>query len=134
MENNTTTKRVPYRASINGTRNRLTVRGKDPAFEYRIVNDDEDRVLTLQERGYEIVTHAAEIGDKRVATPRKEGAPVQISVGGGKKAYLMRTKKEWYDEDQAEKAKQIDAIENSLNGTPNDGYGKVEIAQRDSSK
>ena len=122
-------KRKTYRASINGTRNIMTVKGKDPDFVYRFVNDDEDRVAEMQERGYEIVTHDVQVGDKRVATPKKEGAPVQKSVGQGKKAYLMRIKKEWYEEDAQAKAEQVDALDKAIKGTVAD-YGKIEMEDR----
>lgn len=124
------TKRQAVRAGITGRRNKLTITGKEPGFEYRIVNDDDDRVMELQERGYEIVTHDAKVGDKRVGIPKKEGTPIQISVGGGKKAYLMRQKKEWYDEDQAAKQLEVDAQEASLKGGSNSDYGKLEINQK----
>lgn len=123
------TKRKAVRAGVNGRRNKLTIAGKEPGFEYRIVNDDDDRVMDLQERGYEIVTHAATVGDKRVGIPKKEGSPVQISVGGGKKAYLMRQKEEWYKEDQEAKQIEVNDLESSLKGDSNSDYGKLEISR-----
>lgn len=123
-------KRKSVRAGINGRRNKLSIQGKEPGFEYRIVNDSDDRVMDLQERGYEIVTHAATVGDKRVGIPKKEGTPIEISVGGGKKAYLMRIKQEWYDEDQLAKQADIDITEDSLRTSPDGDYGRVEIAKK----
>jgi hypothetical protein len=122
-------KRKTVRSAINGRRNKLTIAGKDPAFEYRIVNDMDNRVVDLQERGYEVVTHEASVGDKRVGIPKKEGSPVEISVGGGKKAYLMRIKKEWYDEDQVAKLQDIEETEKALQATSNGEYGKVDITR-----
>ena len=123
-------KRKTVRASINGTRNKLTIVGKEPGYVYRIVNDQDDRIMDLQERGYEIVTHSATVGDKRVGTPKKEGSPVEISVGGGKKAYLMRQKQEWYDEDQAAKQELVDDLEATLKSDSNSDYGKLEITRK----
>ena len=123
-------KRKTVRAGVNGRRNKLTIVGKEPDFEYRIVNDDDGRIMDLQERGYEIVTHTATVGDKRVGVPKKEGSPIEISVGGGKKAYLMRQKKEWYDEDQAAKQELVDDLEASLKGDSNSDYGKLEINRK----
>lgn len=131
-ETKETKKRKSYRASINGTRNKLTVRGKDPDYVYRFVNDTDDRILELQERGYEIVTHNAEVGDKRVATPKKEGTPNQVSVGGGTKAYLMRIKKEWYEEDAAAKAEEVDKLDEAIRGTKTD-YGQIKLEERTNS-
>ena len=126
MEN----KRVTVRAAINGRRNKLTIAGKEAGFEYRVVNDTDNRIAELQERGYEIVTHNASVGDKRVGTPKKEGTPVEIAVGGGKKAYLMRIKDEWYKEDQAAKLEDIAETEKSLQATSDGDYGKVSITQK----
>lgn len=123
-------KRKSYRDSINGSRGVLTVKNKDPNFVYRIVNDDADRIAQLQERGYEVVTQNTPIGDKRVATPTQEGSPVQINVGQGKKAYLMRIKKEFYDEDQAAKQAEVDAIEQAAAGSTAGDYGSIKIETR----
>jgi hypothetical protein len=120
-------KRKSYRDSINGTRGVLTVKNKDPNYVYRIVNDIDDRILNLTERGYEIVTQDTPVGDKRVSVPTKEGTPVQISVGQGKKAYLMRIKKEFYDEDQVAKQTDIDASEQIIRSGQGGDYGSVKV-------
>ncbi len=118
------------RASVNGKRNVLTVSGKDPNFEYRIVNDTGDRVASMQERGYEIVTDkGVTVGDRRIANPTQEGSPVQASVGGGTKAYVMRIRKDWYEEDQAAKAAQTAEVEAAMKRDAKEGmYGKLEIS------
>ena len=70
------------RSSINGTRNKLNVRGKEPGYVYRIVNDIDDRIQSFQEMGYEIVTdNTVTVGDKRISNVSQEGSPVQVSVG-----------------------------------------------------
>ncbi len=118
------------RASVNGKRNVLTVSGKDPNFEYRIVNDTGDRVASMQERGYEIVTDkGVTVGDRRIANPTQEGSPVQASVGGGTKAFVMRIRKDWYEEDQAAKAQQTAEVEAAMKRDAKEGmYGKLEIS------
>ena len=131
MDDKLTAKRKPRRTSISGTRNVLTVSGKEPGYEYRIVNDDGDRISQFEEMGYEIVKDKnITVGDRRIANPTKEGSPVQVSVGGGTKAYVMRIKKEWYDEDQAAKAKHVDDIEKGTLKEAREAtdYGKVSIA------
>lgn len=130
MAETLTMKRQPRRASVNGTRNRLTVKGKDPAFEYRVVNDEDDRIQQFQELGYEIVNDTkVQVGDKRVAVPSAEGSPVKISVGGGKMAYVMRIRKEFYDEDQKTKATQINETEATMkkDARINADFGKLEL-------
>ena len=121
----------PRRTAINGTRNRLNVRGQEPGYVYRIVNDVDDRVQSLQERGYEIVTdNTVTVGDKRIANPTQEGSPVKVSVGLGVNAYVMRQKQEWYDEDKALKQKQVDEVEEQMKQNAKDAgfYGKLKIS------
>ncbi len=119
-------KRVPI-----GTRNILTVDGKDPAFHYRIINDTGDRVQEFVDAGYELVdAKSVRIGDKRLNQASTEGSISQISVGQGDKGYLVRIKKEWYEEDQRSKQTKVQAIEDAtkqkaLNGT----YGKLDITR-----
>ncbi len=110
------------------SRNVLTVKGKDPEFEYRIVNDAADRIQTFQEAGYEIV-QASEvvIGDKRVNNATPEGTLAQISVGKGDKAYLMRQRKDFYAEDQAAKLARIDQLERTMKQDATSAGGKFEI-------
>lgn len=119
------------RTPINGTRSRLTVRGKEPGFVYRIVNDTEDRIASLQEMGYEIVTDSSvTVGDKRIANPSQEGSPVKVSVGQGTQAYVMRQKQEYFDEDQAAKNARNDELEAGMKkeAASSGFYGKLKIS------
>lgn len=99
-----TRKRTP----ING-RNILSVSNKEAGYEYRFVNDVGDRVEIFKERGWELVDAAdVRIGDRRVDSATTLGSKAQASVDKvGTKAFLMRIKGEWYQEDQADKAKSI---------------------------
>lgn len=118
--------RAKTRVRVQGHRGRLNVQGKDPAFEYRIVNDSEEgqRVQQFLDAGWEIDTSKQiKIGENRVNKASAEGTPNQISVGGGLKAYLMRIPKEFYDEDQAIKLQEIDEFEKAIK--PDGTYGSV---------
>lgn len=120
------------RSPINGTRNRLSVRGQEDGYVYRIVNDLDDRIQSLREIGYEIVTDSkVSVGDKRIANPTQEGSPVKVSVGNGIQAYVMRQKKEFFDEDQAAKAAKVDELEASMKREAKDAgfYGKFKIGE-----
>lgn len=99
-----TRKRTP----ING-RNILSVSNKEAGYQYRFVNDVGDRVELFKERGWELVDAAdVRIGERRVDSATTLGSKAQASVDkSGTKAFLMRIKDEWYQEDQAEKAKSI---------------------------
>ena len=103
----------PRRTPI-GKRNRLSVENKDPNYVYRIVNDLDGRVQDMMDRDYEIV-HTAEVGDKRVDAISSLGSAKQISVGNGLKAIVMRKRRDWHDDDQALKQKEIDDLEASMN-------------------
>jgi hypothetical protein len=120
----------PQRTPV-GQRNILTVKGKDPAFEYRIVNDIDDRISQFKAAGYEIVPdEAASIGDKRVTAATSIGSGKQISVGQGTKAFLMRIPKEWYQEDQALKLGHVAAIEQATKEKALDGtYGDLKLSR-----
>lgn len=127
-----TKKARPRRASINGTRNILNVSGKDPNFEYRIVNDTGDRIALFEEAGYELVTDSKiKVGDRRLANPTKEGSPVKVSVGGGQQAFLMRIPKEFYAEDQEKKNAYVDEQEKGMirEAKANSDYGKLEVSR-----
>jgi hypothetical protein len=96
-----------------GSRNILTVKGKDPNYEYRIVNDVDDRIEQFKEAGYEIVSNSSDVqvGDKRVNSASSEGSVKQMAVGQGTKAYLMKIKKDWFQEDQQAKQRRVDELE-----------------------
>ena len=120
-------KRVP----VSG-RNILTVAGKDPDYAYRIVNDDEDRITRFLDAGYTVVgEESVEVGDKRVSKPTAEGSVKQVSVGGGKKAYVMRIRKDWYEEDQKAKQSFVDQQEATIKQKAQDGtYGSLTIGNK----
>lgn len=122
----------PTRTPINGTRQILSVKGKEPGYEYRIVNDEGDRVALMQEQGYEIVTDKdVRIGDRRIANPTQEGTPAKVSVGGGMQGYLMRIKSDWYAEDQAAKQKQVDESEAAMKADAKkfSDYGELKLSR-----
>ncbi len=115
-----------------GARSRLAVKGKEPGFHYRIVNDVEGRIQDFIDAGYEVVSDdGVTVGDKRIANPTQEGSPVKIHVGGGNQAYLMRIKDEWKAEDDAAKQAQINDLEESMkaNAKQNSFYGDIKISK-----
>lgn len=111
-------------------RNRLTVKDKDPNFVYRIVNTTDahgsDRISSFLEHGYELVEQA-QVGDKRVDISAGLGSVSEFSVGQGKKAVVMRIRKDWYDEDQAAKLAQVNAVEQTMHRDSKADYGKIDI-------
>ena len=127
MANTKTTTR-PQRTPL-ANRSVLSVKGREPGYEYRIVNDVGDRVEMFKSMGYEVVADdSVQIGERRIANPSREGSPVQVSVGGGTKAFLMRQKDIWYKEDQATKEAQLKDQEQAMRTEAQSGmYGKLKI-------
>jgi hypothetical protein len=122
-----------------GTRNRLSVTGKDENYVYRFVNDIGDRVHQFQEGGYEIVTKEHhKVGDNRVDVASSEGTVATISVGvrpdgQAQRAVLMRINREWYDEDQEAKLADIKETQRQLKNPTKDGetvadFGDLKIS------
>jgi len=114
-----------------GARTILTVKGKDPNYEYRIVNDVEDRITQFLDAGYEIVAdEAVKVGDGRVSQGSSIGSQKHLSVGQGTKAFVMRIKKEFFEEDQEAKQRRVNELESSIKQKALDGnYGKLEITR-----
>lgn len=115
----------PRRTPI-AKRNRLEIQNKEAGYVYRIVNDVDDRVLQLQEQGYEIVPNAkvGAIGNRRVDNPTALGSSSHISVGQGTKAVVMRQREEFYREDQEIKQQTVDDTEQSMKN-PQADYGSI---------
>ena len=114
-----------------GRRQVLNVVGKEPGFVYRVVNDEGDRISTFQEAGWELVKgEDVKVGDSRIGKASAEGSAAQVSVGGGKKAFVMRIKEEWYAEDQAAKQDHVNQIEQATKEKALDGtYGELRIGR-----
>lgn len=119
---------VKKRRTPVGQRNVLTVSGKDPDYVYRVVNDESDRISQFLDGGYEICNaDEVRVGDRRVGNATPEGSQAQVSVGGGRKAIVMKIRKEFYQEDQAAKHKRVDDIERALRNPDGADYGKLVI-------
>lgn len=120
----------PTRSSLS-VRNRLSVKGKEDGFVYRIVNDLDDRIERLQEAGYELCSkeQVGAVGDKRVDNTSSVGSTAHFSVGQGTKAVVMRIRQDWYKEDQDTKQQELDSLEASMkqDARKASDYGKLSI-------
>lgn len=88
---------------------------KDPDYEYRFVNDRDDRPYQFEQAGWEPVDATAiNIGNVVGDKPSNLGSKALVSVGQGDKALLMRIRKEYYEEDQRDKQSQNDRIEQAM--------------------
>jgi hypothetical protein len=111
----TTRTERPTRIPVSGEgRNILSINDQDPNYVYRWVNDVEGRIDRFKAGGYEFV-HSTDIaGDRSTENASNASTVLSKKVGNGITAYAMRIKREWYEEDQASKAKAIDDKEESL--------------------
>lgn len=119
----------PERIPVSGNRDILTVRNQDPAYVYRWVNDTEDRIERFKLGGWEHVEDA-NVGQRTADRADAIKGTVSKYVGANRTAYLMRIKREWYEEDQASKEKILKEREEAmlLNEKNAEGrYGKVSI-------
>ena len=120
----------PNRVKIGGFRDVLAVHGLDTEnFVFRWVVDRGSRIARLTARGYEPQPQEEGIyvGDARIGVASAVGSTITASAGGGdEKLVLMRIKREWYEEDQKEKADEVDALEESMRQDFGDGrYGSI---------
>ena len=104
---------------------------KDPNFVYRFVNDTGSRIDQMKQAGYEIVEDDNLIvGDARVSDPTSQGSGKRVISKDGTVSYLMRQKKDWYEEDQAAKQKHNDEIEAAMKQQASEGmYGSIKTSR-----
>jgi hypothetical protein len=120
------------RSPVEG-RNKLAVKGKDPNYEYRVVNDTDDRVNDLLDRGYVFETsEEVRVGDSRLIDGSTgQGKIRTLNVGGGIKALLMKIRKDWFAEDQEAKQELVKKTEAAMRSNPSEGtYGKVDLTKK----
>lgn len=104
---------------------------KDSDFVYRFVNDIGSRIEQMKQAGYEIVTDDNLIvGDARVSDPNQMGSAKRVVSKDGTVQFLMRQKKEYYEEDQAAKQAHNDEIERAMKQTASEGmYGSIKTSR-----
>jgi hypothetical protein len=79
----------------------------------RLVNDTDDRIERFKLAGWSPVENEA-VGDPHAGDPSSVGSLVTKSVGAGTKAVLMEIPQDLYDNDQADKPKRWDALEEAM--------------------
>ena len=121
------------RHPIGAKRDVLTVQNPDENYVYRVVNDNPGRIDRFKEAGYELVENAT-LGTSHADGSQADAGVVSKDVGKGVTAYVMRQRRDWYDEDQAAKQRRIDEAEDGMRKkkvNPNEStdgtYGEVKI-------
>lgn len=84
-----------------------------PGFIRRIVNDVDDRIERFKIAGWTPVENES-IGDPHAGDPSRVGSITTKSVGAGVKAILMEIPEDLYREDQKEKQRAVDALEEAM--------------------
>ena len=133
------------RVPLGTMRSQLAVESIE-GYVLRWVNDRGNRVSHAEEGGYEFTTYD-ELGDRVIgdhnttSDSAEEGTKVSKKVGTNENgaplmSYLMKIRKEWYDEDQKKKADYVDQTEQSivdLDGADSDfkskTYGSINISR-----
>lgn len=98
--------RETIRTPIGAKRELLNVTDTPEGFVDRIVNDNPGRIGRFKRAGYEMVDSAT-LGTSNVDGTEASGGVVSKDVGKGVTAYVMRQRKEYFDEDQGAKQQQI---------------------------
>jgi len=117
-----------------GQRNRLTA-PRRPGFKRRFVNIQPGRIQMFEDAGYQTVTDqtydpdnpgVVKVGNRTAGTTPLGSAVVE-EVGGGLQAVLMEIREDWFNKDQAKKARSLDEMEAQIKRRPTkDGhYGSV---------
>lgn len=97
---------------------------KDPAYEYRWVNDVPGRIQSFVGQDWDRVESAAIAGDGN-----SNGTIPTKFVGNKTDAVLMRKRKEWFDADAKEKRKPLDQQDEAIRrGTIHQAQGSNELA------
>lgn len=112
--------RENVRTPFGGARTKLSVRQKkDPNFMYRWFNDMDDRIQRALDAGYNFVqtSEISGAGEKDVMAENAD-LGTRVSKLAGKdehgnpyNTYLMKIRKEFYEEDQRRKAQEVDEAE-----------------------
>ena len=102
---------------------------KDPNYHYRFVNDVGSRIHNFQSAGYEFVTDTdLVVGDNRVSDVSDASSNKRVISNDGTTSYLMRIKKEWYDEDQAVKAERVNETEQAMKQDASQFTGSIKVS------
>ena len=108
-----------------GARNRLSFGKQDPDFVYRVINDQDERLVQAQEAGYSFVTGDEKLGDARAAEGGAIDSRISKPVGNGVRGFLMRIPKAYYKEDEEMKMSRVDETEKAMKPNAKKGeYGE----------
>ena len=136
----------PGRPNIGGRKNFIPkIEGLDPNYVYRFIKDKSteivdkegkvtfrpgQRVMELEGVGWQFVkSNEVKIAETTAYETMNLGSIIRIPGGLDEYLYLMKIRREWYEEDQENKKKQILETERELGSFSEQqgGYGSVEF-------
>lgn len=115
----------PKRVPMDGSQDVLVVEGKDPDYVYRMVNDIGNRIQRFEAAWWEFAN-----GDELISGGDSVGTSDQTrkgkDVGKGVRSYLMKIKKEYFEEDTNRRQGKITQAESAIFNPNFDGkYGSI---------
>lgn len=84
-----------------------------PGYVRRLVNDQDDRIERFKKAGWSPVEDE-QVGDPHAGDASSLGSMTTKSVGAGMKAVLMEIPEEHYQEDQRDKQKRVNELEEAM--------------------
>lgn len=107
------------RIPMGGHRSKLTVEGKDDDYFYRHFIDTGGRIQQAMDAGYELVPRqGVKVGEGEDRNTDLGSAVSTITGrnedGTPQRSYLMRIRREWYEEDQAAKQAEVDEMDAAI--------------------
>ena len=102
------------RGPLNAHRRRLAVHNKNPDYEYRWFVDRNERIRDAYDDDWDFVVRTEE-GEHAISDdPGTNLSQVANKTHGGERHYLMAKPKVYYEEDQRQKQKRIDAVDEAI--------------------
>jgi hypothetical protein len=121
----------PSRVPRHEQSDKINVVLQDPNYAYRWVNSNmrAGRIESFLLAGWEMAPGDTVLGDTAVEDQvSRTSSAIERHMGQGTKAYLMRIRKEFYDEDQEAKQRELDISEQAMKREAMQGrYGKFNI-------
>ena len=111
------------RRPLGVSRLKLEVHDKDPNYVYRFVSDRDNRVNDAIAGGYEMAPEMDVGHDREGNSDPGTGSSKVVGSDDGNPiiGHLMRIKRKWYEEDQAEKEKALAKKDKAIAGGDIDG-------------
>lgn len=105
------------RIPLGVARSKLSVPTR-PGYQRRWINDEAGRIHNAEAGGYQFVNDSTlQVGDVDIDNGNRDlGARVSrvVDKGTGQKAYLMEIKEKFYEEDQREKVRKVEAVDKRI--------------------